>query len=295
MTTLTTKTKAYRAQVKALDDDADGTTGRFEAIVSVFGNRDLHGDVVDPGAFANSLDEWAASGDPIPVVWSHDWGDPMKHLGVVEKAEETDEGLRVVGALDVDDNPVAAQVHRLMKRRSVREFSFAYDVRDYEVKRADDDDDREVMHLKELGIIEVGPTLKGANPETRLVDAKTIADAFGIPVDLVGAKRGRVLSQKNERSLRDAVSLIQSVLASVETDDEDDDDGASARDDDDDGKGGHDDDDEKSGGTTSSAGSGQSDARTGDDEQGKASDGGTSTDRLDIEAIEIEVGAALTS
>jgi HK97 family phage prohead protease len=41
---------------------------------------------------------------------------------------ETDRGLFVKGRLDVKDNGVAKQVHRLMLRRSLKEFSFGYKV-----------------------------------------------------------------------------------------------------------------------------------------------------------------------
>ena len=159
MTTTRVKT-AQIAHFKALDD-----SGTFEAIVSVFGNVDLVGDRVVKGAFADSLAEWAASGDPIPVIWSHQWADPDMHIGAVTEAEERDEGLYVKGTLDLDA-PVAAQVHRLLKSRRVREFSFAYDVLD-EKKSRDG-----ANELLKLGIIEVGPTLKGANPDTVLIDAK---------------------------------------------------------------------------------------------------------------------------
>lgn len=119
------KTKNLSAQVKATGDD----TGEFEAIVAVFGNVDSGGDVIAKGAFADSLAEWASSGDPIPVVWSHDSNDPFSHIGSVVEASETDTGLLVKGQLDLD-NPKAAQVHKLLKGRRVTQFSFAYSVLD---------------------------------------------------------------------------------------------------------------------------------------------------------------------
>ena len=64
---------------KALDD----STGEFEAVVSVFGNVDLQGDRSMPGMFSKSLDRWRERGDPIPVIWSHDWGNPDAHIGYV--------------------------------------------------------------------------------------------------------------------------------------------------------------------------------------------------------------------
>jgi HK97 family phage prohead protease len=165
-TKLATKHGIYEvAEFKALD----GATGQFEAIVSVFGNVDAIGDRVVEGAFEGSLAEWRKSGDPIPIIWSHNWGDPYAHIGAADpdQVEELKgRGLRVAGKLDLD-NPVAAQVFRLLKARRVKEFSFGYEVR--REMRAKDG----ANELLELGIIEVGPTLKGMNPSTELLDVKS--------------------------------------------------------------------------------------------------------------------------
>ena len=165
------------ASFKALEDEGPG---KFQAVVSVFGNVDLQGDRVMPGAFKNTLKKWQAKGDPIPVIWSHDWMNPDAHIGYVDAAdaqELIDEdskangsvptgGLLVKGHMDVH-KPFAAQVFDLLKDRRVKEWSFAYDVNDEAM--ADDG----ANELKDLELLEVGPCLKGANPETYTVSAKS--------------------------------------------------------------------------------------------------------------------------
>lgn len=161
--------KDFRARVKATGGDADELEdGQFDALVSVFGNEDSAGDVVAPGAFAKSLASWEQRGDPIPVIWAHEWSDPYAHIGHVLAAEETDEGLQVRGQLDLD-NPKAQQVYRLLKGRRVTQFSFAFDVVDAASAKRDD---RSVTELRELAVHEVGPCLMGANQETELLAAK---------------------------------------------------------------------------------------------------------------------------
>lgn len=147
---------------KALDTEGEGT---FEAIVSVFDNVDLVGDRVVKGAFDKNLKEWKESGDPIPVIFSHQWDDLDAHVGIVTEAEERDEGLYVKGQLDMDED-FASRLWKKMNRRSIKEFSFAYDI--IREKTADDG----ANELIELSLIEVGPTLKGANPETQLLGVK---------------------------------------------------------------------------------------------------------------------------
>lgn len=165
-----TKRVSYPVELKALGD-TNGDAGRVEAIVSIFNNVDLVGDRVMPGAFAKSIKEWKASGDPVPVVFSHEWGDLWSHIGQVDELEETPKGLRAVYTLDIADNPAAAQTYKLLKRRTLKEHSFAYDV--VNERRAKDG----ANELTELRLIELGPTLKGANPDTELVAVKAALDA----------------------------------------------------------------------------------------------------------------------
>jgi HK97 family phage prohead protease len=152
-------------QFKAINEAA----GIFESVVSVFGNVDAVGDRVLPGAFKASLDRWEASAAPIPCIWSHQWDNPDAHVGYVLAAEERPEGLWVRAQLDVD-KPFARQVYDLLKARRVKEMSFAYDVVDS--RQADDG----ANELTVLELIEVGPTLKGVNPETQLLTVKAPAE-----------------------------------------------------------------------------------------------------------------------
>lgn len=145
-------------------DEAQGT---FEALVAVFGNVDLAGDRIVKGAFADSLKAWTAKGRPIPVVFSHDWQNLDAHIGEVLDAKETDDGLWIKGQLDMED-PAAAKVFRLMKRGTLAEFSFAYDVVEEKLQNG-------ANELLKLDLIEVGPTLKGMNPATQLLGVKSTA------------------------------------------------------------------------------------------------------------------------
>lgn len=185
------KTRTVRVFTKAVDEQAR----EVEQIVSVFENVDLGKDRVKTGAFTGSLEKWAAAGDPIPVIWSHMWDDPFAHIGYVLEAKELEAGdpllppeIADLGGLwtryKVDEAPFADQVFRLLKERRVREASFAYDV--IREKRNNDG----TTDLLELDVIEVGPTLKGMNPMTQLLAAKSreqVAEKTGLTVDQVDA------------------------------------------------------------------------------------------------------------
>jgi HK97 family phage prohead protease len=164
------RTASRRAEFKALPT-TDGTPdGVVEALVSVFNVVDEIGDKVLPGAFTDTLAEWAAKGDPIPFIWSHQWGNPDAHIGVITKAEETPDGLLVTAQLDLD-RPFAAQVFHLLKERRVTQFSFGYEAKEYAWVRDTDSTFGEIRELRKVSIFEAGPTLLGMNPETDLIRA----------------------------------------------------------------------------------------------------------------------------
>lgn len=193
--------KDARARFDVADGD-DGESGTFEAIVSVFNNVDAAGDRVMPGAFTKSIERWKASGDPVPIVYSHAHRDPHALLGGVLDMRETDEGLWVKGRLDLD-SPTASLVHRHMRSRTIRKFSFAYDVLGSHPSRKDSG----VTELTELDVIEVGPTLIPANPATDLVTVK--------------AEGGQRLTEADATRLREAISALQDLEGLLRPDDTD--------------------------------------------------------------------------
>jgi len=174
------KYKSYALHsFKALDDGQ----GTFEAIVAVFGNVDRGGDRIVPGAFEATLADWEAKGRPIPVIFSHDWHNLDAHVGEVLEAKELPEGLYVKGQLDLSEE-FAARVWKKMRKGTLAEFSFAYDV--VAQRQADEGKDaspRYVNELQELELYEVGPCLVGMNPETELLGIKAGARHTGKELD----------------------------------------------------------------------------------------------------------------
>ncbi len=192
------------SEVKTIDN---GQPGSFEAVVAVFGNVDDGGDRMVKGAFSRTL---AENGMP-PVVWSHEWQVPP--IGTITDAKETDEGLHVKGRLFVgadEDHAVAKQVHAAMKAGALKEFSFGY-----ATKGSNDveEDGKSIRELTDVDLFEVGPTLKGMNPATRLVGVKALERHV-----LGEVKAGRVLSKANESRLAEASRIITEVLAQVAED-----------------------------------------------------------------------------
>ena len=219
LATPVTVQKQFAAKVNLVvpaTEEGGDPEGTFEAIVSVFGNEDAHGDIVEPGAFTKTLAEWIVKGNPIPVVWSHAFNDPDNFLGYYSKAEETEQGLRLKGHLDLAHSR-AARIYQLMKQGLINEFSWSGEITDYEPIEDDDHGWWYAMRIKEIDLWEAGPCFKGANPDTELVSVKTTGQITG---QAFRAKAGRVLSQKNVDALREARDAITEVLKSADAEEE---------------------------------------------------------------------------
>lgn len=214
--------KLKSAPVQFKSDGVDiAESGEFEAIVSVFNNVDSWGDVVRPGAFTDTIAEWKASNNVLPVLFSHRMDDPTYNIGeVLDIAEigpdselpdwvdphvKDNGGLWVKGRVDTgpDASPVAVHTLRLMKARRIAQFSYAYDELESGWAKSGGGN---VWELRKLKLYEVSPTQIGANPMTELLAAKARA-----------VKAGRTLSTDDEDNIRQAVDLLSGVLDSLDS------------------------------------------------------------------------------
>ncbi|MEU0871643.1 HK97 family phage prohead protease [Nocardia brasiliensis] len=204
-------TKSCAVKIKA-GPDAGLAEGEFIAYASVFGNKDSYGDIVQPGAFADTLEAWAGKSNPIPLLWGHNTADPDFNLGEVVEAVEDFHGLKVHGRLDMD-SPKSAQVYRLLKSGRVSQMSFAYSVVDGEWVEPTGEGKTykdAYFSLKRLDLFEVSIVPIGANQETEILAVKAAAGALR-------AKAGRVLSAKNEDLIRDTVAQLEQAVESLKS------------------------------------------------------------------------------
>jgi len=95
----------------------------FEGYASVFGVVDSDLDVIAPGAFSESLKQWREAGRMPPLLWQHDWANP---IGRYDEIREDEQGLYVRGRLFVGDIPAARQAARLIQERAIDGLSIGF-------------------------------------------------------------------------------------------------------------------------------------------------------------------------
>src|SRR5262245_11244904 len=104
--------------------------GTIVAQLCRWDKRDKAGDIIRKGAFARTLAELRATGDPLPMIFSHCWEDPKAYIGQADPgdAQEAADGLKVKGLFDFT-SPNGATVFAQLKRRVLREWSFGFIIR----------------------------------------------------------------------------------------------------------------------------------------------------------------------
>lgn len=161
-------TKSIDLDLKSLTDK-----GNFSGYGSVFNVVDKGGDIVAPGAFAESLETWKKNGRTVPVLWQHQ---PDQPIGAWEALKEDDHGLLGEASLWLDDAPYARLAHRGMKSKAITGLSIGYRVKDYSVNK-----ETGVYTLQKLDLVEISVVTNPMNDDARVADVKSMLEAGRLP------------------------------------------------------------------------------------------------------------------
>lgn len=162
------KTKSFK--VKAEESKESGS-GYFVGYASVFGNVDSYGEVMEKGAFSDTLKEW--EGRKIPVFYGHDLTNPENNIGYVESAEEDDTGLLVRCVVDTEGPSNGPIVYKLLKEGRIDRMSFGFYVNDADHKGG-------VTYIKKVSLLEVSVVPAPANPEAAINEVKSSKKESGM-------------------------------------------------------------------------------------------------------------------
>lgn len=149
-------------EIKSIDEQ-----GIFEGYGNVFGVQDHYRDVVEPGAFTKTLQNWQEKGRLPALLWQHDSSKP---IGVYESMSEDQHGLHVRGRLLVEDVPLAREAWALLKAGAINGLSIGYST------VLEERDINRVNHIKEIDLWEVSLVTFPANAESTVTHIKTIRE-----------------------------------------------------------------------------------------------------------------------
>lgn len=187
-----------RIEVKFSADGVDAQTGAFTGYGAVFGNLDSYGDVIQKGAFKDSLKEWKREKKLPPMLVQHG-GWMMTDMdalpiGKWEEMEEDDTGLKVGGRLINLDTERGKSIYGAMKEGVLDGMSIGYRVKEFSYGTKPEEPRRT---LKKIELVEVSVVTFPANGKARVDAIKAAAQDF---------TSGNVAMMKRhvEENLRDA-------------------------------------------------------------------------------------------
>jgi HK97 family phage prohead protease len=152
--------RTFSLKIKALSE-----SGEFTGYASTFGNIDLGGDIVDPGAFKKTLNE---SKGKIPILDHHD---PERHIGWNLSAVEDEHGLLVTGKLDLNVQ-IARERHSLMKMAQEVGGETGLSIGYQTIKSEPDKSNPLIRHLKEIRLLEYSVVVFPMNPSASIETVK---------------------------------------------------------------------------------------------------------------------------
>ena len=175
-------TRSMKVQVRVA---VAAETNTFEGRACQYGVVDSYGTTFTKGCFTKGgLDT-----NVYALLWQHNYTKPVGTF----TAEEREDGLYIVGKWD--ENPQGQAARAAAMSGSASELSVGFEWVDYE-------SDSDSTEIKEARLMEVSQvtTRFAAVPGSKFVSARS----------------GRVLSSDNEKALRDATELIESVLDQID-------------------------------------------------------------------------------
>lgn len=195
-------TQDFQLRLKALDD-----AGTFTGYGSTYGGEpDLAGDVIQEGAFAQSIKQ---QGSGYPLLWAHRTDQPIG----IAKVNDDPKGLLVHGSLVLAD-PQAQTAHAHLKAGSIKGLSIGYSLPYGEGKISYNDDGSRVLreiHLHELSLVAIP-----ANPKATVTSVKSLSDVERVLRGLRDVTDAEVVAQ-----LRGIDAQLKRLLIVAEDDEDD--------------------------------------------------------------------------
>jgi HK97 family phage prohead protease len=167
------KTKVFGAAERkfaGLNIEAVEADGTFQGYASVFGRVDLGRDVVEPGAFAESIERRGAGG--IRMLFQHDPGQP---IGSWQQIREDTRGLFVVGRLATGVTK-AREILELMRGKAVDGLSIGF-----RTVQSTKDARTGVRHIRKADLWEISVVTFPMQPEARIERVKGLRREGGMP------------------------------------------------------------------------------------------------------------------
>lgn len=145
--------------------------GIIEGYASTFHNVDRGRDIVMPGAFIETIDDFKRRGRQVRMYWQHDRYCLMGGYPP-EMMKEDSKGLFCVGEINLNVQK-GQETYALAKQNVLTDFSIGYKAIDYDI-----DEEAEIRRLKKIQLWEISPVGEPMNPEAQVTGVKNMRAEF---------------------------------------------------------------------------------------------------------------------
>lgn len=165
---------------------------------------DSYGDIIEPGAFTETIKKREESGHPFPLCFNHDFS---SIIGAVDKVEDTEKGPYIEAHFL--DTQLAQDVRKMLESGAIYQFSFAYDVLKARKPDAEEKAAGVTQVLTELEVFEISVVTVPANQNAVVTEVKAM--------DLE-TKEGKRNRKADEEKIKQIIELAKSLIDEPEDD-----------------------------------------------------------------------------
>ncbi|MBQ1294571.1 MAG: HK97 family phage prohead protease [Clostridiales bacterium] len=188
---------------KTIEMKAD-ESGIIEGYFSTYDKEpDSYGDIIEPGAFTETIKKREETGHPFPLCFNHDFS---AVIGAVDSVKDTEKGPYIKAHFL--DTQQAQDVRKMLLSGAIYQFSFAYEVLERRNPTKEEEKAGIFNVLQKLEVFEISVVTVPANQNAVATEVKSAEPE---------TKAGKRNSKADEDVIRQIRDLAQSLL------DEDDD------------------------------------------------------------------------
>lgn len=180
-------------EMKAADN------GSIEGYFSTYDKTpDSYGDIIEPGAFTETIKAREESGHPFPLCFNHDFS---AVIGAVDSVKDTEKGPFI--SAHFLDTQLAQDVRKMLQSGAIYQFSFAYDIKGRRNPTEEEEKEGVMNVLTDLEVFEISVVTVPANQNAVATEIKSVEPE---------TKQGRRNRKADEEIIRNCIKSLESLL-----------------------------------------------------------------------------------
>lgn len=176
-------------------DDLGGISGYFSTYDKT---PDSYGDIIEPGAFTDTIKAREETGHPFPLCFNHDYS---AVIGAVDSVKDEEKGPFIEAHFL--DTQQAQDVRKMLQSGAIYQFSFAYDVLGARRPTAEEEKAGVMNVLTKLEVFEISVVTVPANQNAVATEVKSVE---------AETKAGRRNRKSDEEIIKNCIEALKSLL-----------------------------------------------------------------------------------